>query len=218
MMSERQHWRLGLLAALLPLLTTHLSYGLSLWEAWIPACNPYWADCVSISRTGRHGSAYWWFKGLMLPACLLLAVFWWQAARWLQQQGLSPGPLVLPLAMLASLALAVYTLTLGHATGHFPVIRRVGIAGFILFTYLVQVAVGAALYRAEPWRWAGNRVLGLASLTLAIALLTLVWDGLWSEAYERWEDAFEWWLFLLLNSQLFLMLWIARFGQPERSI
>ncbi|MBY5922480.1 hypothetical protein [Ferrimonas balearica] len=217
-MSERQLFWLGWLAALLPLVTTHLSYGVSLWEEQIPACIPYWADCVSISRTGRYGSAYWLFKSLMLPACVLLWWFWWQSEGWLRQQGLKVSRVMMPLALLASLALATYTLTLGHANDHFAVLRRIGVAGFILCTYLVQVSVGASLYQSPVWRWAGSRVLALGTLIVLIALLTLVLDLALEQDYEQWEDAFEWWLFLLLNGQLFLILSVQRVGNRPGGI
>ncbi|MBY6187243.1 hypothetical protein KUV89_11495 [Marinobacter hydrocarbonoclasticus] len=217
-MSKHHPLLLCWLAALLPLVTTHLSYGVSLWEGVIPGCVPYWADCVSISRTGRHGTAYWLFKALMLPASVLLLVFWLQSRSWLIGQGLAPSRWMLPLALLATLALMTYTLTLGHGSGHFPVVRRAGVAGFIFCTYLVQVSVGAALYQSGHWRRSGSQVLALSTLILAIALLTLVLDVAMGEAYERWEDAFEWWLFLLLNGQLFVILLIRREGERVRSI
>ncbi len=203
---------LGWLAALLPLITTHLSFALSLWEGQIPACFPYWADCVSISRTGRHGHAYWLFKTLMLPASLLLGWFWWQSERWLRAEGLRVSRWLKPLALLASLALVLYTLTLGHANDHFTVARRLGVAGFILCTYLVQVGLGSALYRSPVWRRAGNRVLGLATLILLVALLSVILDLTLQQGYEQWENGFEWWLFLLLNGQMVLILTLWQGG------
>ncbi|MBY5993108.1 hypothetical protein [Ferrimonas balearica] len=212
--------RLGWLTVVLPLLTTHLCYLVSLWEGWIPPCNPYWSDCVSISSTGRNGSAYLLFKSGMLPTCLLLFLFWRHTLRWLAALAAPRHRAWLVLALLASLALATYTLTLGHGTGYFPVIRRTGVALFILGTFLLQVSVGDALYGSDRLAERGQRLLAMSTLILAIALLTLVLDLWLGPGYDRWENAFEWWLFLLLNLHLLgiLRAWQVDPGEPSDKV
>ena len=59
---------LGWAAALLPLVTIHVCFLVSVFEGHIDLCFPYWEGCSSISRAGRHGTAYFLFKGGMMPA------------------------------------------------------------------------------------------------------------------------------------------------------
>ncbi|SHI05850.1 hypothetical protein [Ferrimonas marina] len=196
---------LGYLTALLPLATTHLCYGLSRWQGHVPPCNPYWRDCVSISATGREGVAYFLFKGGILPTCVLLALFWALSLAWVRQLGEPRRAAWLGVALLGSLALAAYALALGHNTGYLPVIRRVGVALFIFCTFSLQVIIADALYRLPSWHKMGLRLLWFSVLILAIALSTLALDLWLGLGYQRLENAFEWWLFLLLNLHLLTM-------------
>lgn len=78
-------WWLALEAGLMPLLTIHATFAIAAVEGHTSWCIPYWGSCSSISRTGRHGTAYFVFKGVMLPAALLGVLFWWLNRLWLLQ-------------------------------------------------------------------------------------------------------------------------------------
>ncbi|GAA5194470.1 hypothetical protein GCM10025772_27490 [Ferrimonas gelatinilytica] len=201
---------LGYVTALLPLLTTHLCWGLSILLGYIEPCNPYGVDCVSISNTGRHGVAYFLFKAGMLPTTLLLFLFWGLCWQWLALLGQGRHRAWLLVALLGSAALMLYALTLGHSTGYYPVLRRNGIALFLFMTFTLQVVVADGLYRTERWHGAGLGLLWLSTLTLVVALLSVALAAWLGEGYERLENGFEWWLLLLLNLP---MLVLARLWQ-----
>lgn len=193
------------------LLTLHLCFLTSVSQGYIDVCNPYWIDCSSISRSGRHGLAYFIFKGGMLPASLLLGVVWQLNGLWLQSLGLkSAACRYLPvIGWVASLALLVYTLALGHSGDTFYILRRFGVVTFLGLSLIGFALLAGALRNSSLHRqgvWLGRSSAGI----LAIALLSLVLDALMGEQYDRLENAFEWWLVLLLLTQL---LWLARLWQ-----
>ncbi len=201
---------LGYLTALLPLLTTHLCWGVSTLMGYIEPCNPYGVDCVSVSHTGRHGVAYFLFKAGMLPSALLLFLFWVLCWHWLALLGQPRHRAWLLLALLGSAALMLYTLTLGHSSGYYPVLRHTGIALFLFLTFTLQVVVADGLYRTERWHRAGLGLLWWCSLILVVALLSVLLAAWLGEEYGRWENGFEWWLLLLLHGP---MLALARLWQ-----
>ena len=84
---------IALLAATLPFFAVHLtwlvaaSYGLVEW------CNPYIDSCTSISATGRHAPASYVFRATMLPAAVVLALYWWCNYSWLRWLQPAAAPL-----------------------------------------------------------------------------------------------------------------------------
>ncbi|PHQ15452.1 hypothetical protein [Marinobacter profundi] len=208
-------WWLALAAGLIPLLTIHLTFGVSVLEGHIDACIPYWDSCTSISRTGRHGTSYFIFKGTMLPAATLGILWWWLNARWLRQLGCTTrGIRWLPaLGLIASLALAAYTLALGHGGEGFNLVRRIGVVLYFSLTFINQLLLSSALAHQPRWQQAGQRLLWLCQLTLGIGILTVILNGVAPEFYSRRDDAFEWVLALLLNLHA---LWVALLWRQSR--
>ena len=106
-------WPLPLLAALLPFVVSHLAWWLSVREGLMPACNPYWDGCVSISRAARHGLGNHLFRMVMLPCATLQALCWLAATLWLRRQW-QVRVRVLPwLGLAAGVFLALYATFLG---------------------------------------------------------------------------------------------------------
>ena len=212
-------WRPGLLAALLPLITIHLTLLASFWQNALTRCNPYWLDCISISATGRYGLAYFLFKAGMIPAMVLLALFWWLNSHWLKSLGLGRQRHLIWLGAMASLALIVYSLSLGHVGDTFYLLRRAGVVIYLGLTFIAQACLGAALatHPSATISTPGRQLVLLSTLTLFVAILSLVLDALWPAWHERAEDAFEWWLVLMLNLHA---VWVAalwrRFGFVAR--
>lgn len=206
----RPLWLLALAAALVPLLTIHSTYLLAAWEGAIDWCLPYWESCTSISGTGRHGSAYFLFKGTMLPGALLGVLFWWLNGVWLEALGAQDRgtPWLFWLGLVAGLSLGFYTLALGHTGDAFWLMRRIGVVLYLALTFMAQVLVSAGLSRIPAWARHGRRLLRLCQLTLAVGVASLIMDAIAPALHERFEDAFEWWLALLLNLNA---LWIALF-------
>ena len=193
-------------SALLPLVTMHLSWLLASWEGYIHWCVPYWADCTSISKTGRNGLAYFVFKGGMIATATQLVALWILNRHGLRSLGAGPSRLMPVLGTIASVALLTYTLSLGHAGDTFRLLRRFGVVAYLGLSFIL-LAITAHHLLSTRLRRSGQKMLAYSAALLAIALFSLVLDAWMGSDYDRIEDAFEWWLILLLNLQLF---WLAR--------
>ncbi|MEQ9545638.1 MAG: hypothetical protein RIK85_06505 [Marinobacter sp.] len=201
-------WWLALAAGLIPFLTIHTTFVVSVLEGHISVCIPYWDSCTSISRTGRDGLAYFIFKGAMLPAAILGILFWWLNGRWLRQLGISTaGVAWIPwLGLIACLSLMAYTLALGHAGDGFNLVRRTGVVLYFSLTFIAQLLISGALRDHPTWSRTGSRLLKLCQITLAVGILSVILDGVVPEFYDQKDDAFEWVLALLINLHA---LWLA---------
>lgn len=198
--------RFGYLSALLPLLTIHLSFAFSLAQGHIPACIPYWIDCVSVSSTGRNGIAYFLFKGGMIPTAVMLFLTWQITSSWLVELGQRRSIWLLYLPAIASASLLIYSLALGHSGGEFYLMRRFGVVLFLLCSFLSQVIVGNALQKVQGLEAHGKMLLRFSATILSIAMFSLLLDLLLGDTYGRLENAFEWWLILLLIVHLSLIV------------
>ena len=188
------------MTALVPIVAIHSTYLVSAFQGHVPWCFPYFESCTSISATGRHGAAYFLFKGTMIPAAMLLVAFWYLAYRWQRSLGDSrnAGRTLFVIGTLGALFLIVYTVALGASGDHFRLQRRIGIIFYFTFTYLSQLLL---LWRmghcrvddaTRPW------LFGLCMTTLSIGVTTLVLDAV-IDNYDDYEDAFEWILALLVH-------------------
>lgn len=200
-------WWLALVAALIPLVTIHLTYLVSALEGYVDWCMPYLESCTSISRTGRYGTAYFIFKGAMLPASVAGLLFWWLNTHWLRQLGGAQRLAWIGLlGLCAGLALGLYTLALGHIGDGFRLLRRGGVVLYFSLTYLAQLLLSANLCQLADWRVQGRRLLMLCVAILVIAMSTVVMQALAYRFYQRIEDSFEWVIALLVNLHA---LWVA---------
>ena len=207
-------WWLALAAALIPLLSIHTTFAVAVFEGYISWCIPYWDSCTSISRTGRHGTAYFIFKGAMLPAALLGILFWWLNSLWLLQLGApGRGQIWIPwLGLVACIALAAYTLALGHEGEGFNLIRRIGVVLYFSLTYIAQLLISSALKDHPRWHQSGKRLLWLSEVTLAVGFLSVILTAAAPDLYSQIDNAFEWILALLINLHA---LWVALLWQQS---
>jgi hypothetical protein len=208
-------WWLALAAGLLPLLTIHATFAISVLEGHVELCMPYWDSCTSISRTGRYGTSYFIFKGTMLPAALLGILFWWLNSRWLRQLGVhSSGVAWIPwLGLVASVALGAYTMALGHEGDGFNLIRRIGVVLYFSLTFICELLVSAGLRSHPLWKHTGMRLLNLCQITLGVGILSVTLEGVLPAFHDTREDAFEWILALLINLHA---LWLAFLWRKNR--
>ncbi|MEE4250825.1 MAG: hypothetical protein V2I38_09570 [Alcanivoracaceae bacterium] len=207
--SQRRIWWLALICALLPFLTIHVAFLVSAIEGNVRWCFPYWETCSSISRAGRHGTAYFIFKGGMIPTCVLMLQFWWLNRLWLRSLGLAAGSALPWLGLASSLALLIYTLALGHAGDLFYLLRRIGVIGWFGLTWIAQLQLGVALRKHPLFATAGQRLFQLSTMTLLIGLLSVLTGLVLPERHDELENAFEWTLALLLNVHALIvaLLW-----------
>lgn len=208
-------WWLALAAGLIPLLTIHTTFLVSILEGHVSPCIPYWDSCTSISRTGRNGLSYFIFKGAMLPAAVVGILFWWLNGHWLRQLGIySTGVAWIPwLGLVAGLSLIAYTLALGHAGDGFNLVRRTGVVLYFSLTFIAELLVSGALRNHPAWSGTGSRLLKLCQFTLAVGILSVILDGVVPEFHDQKDDAFEWVLALLINLHA---LWLAMLWRRSR--
>lgn len=193
---------LGLVTVLLPLLTFHITYLVSASQGYVDWCVPYWDACTSISATGRDGAGYFIFKGLMLPAITLQVLFWAINHQWLKALGYPRGKGVGWIGLAAGGCLLPYVMSLGHAGDAFELARRVGTVGNVGLTGIVQILLGAVLWRSSyPLLIrGGRRLLMLSGFTLGVAMVSLILQSVLPEVH--WDSikyAFDWNLIILLN-------------------
>lgn len=202
-------WPLPLLAALMPLLAAHLAWWLSVHDGLIPACNPYWDGCVSISRAARHGLGNHVFKLLMLPCAVVQVCCWLSATLWLRRRTRFPMRVLPWLGLVAGVFLALYATFLGTEGKVYELLRRHGIQLYFGCTYLALLVVLRALSRqpvpgpaykplfAVAW---GFMALGLASIAVSYTVQQ-------PQARDRWENLLEWHLGLWLTAIFALLAW-----------
>jgi len=201
-------WWLAMAAALIPLITIHTTFAVSILEGHISWCIPYWDSCTSISRTGRYGLSYFIFKGTMLPAAILGILFWYLNGRWLLQMGATSRgrPWIPWLGFVACTALAAYTLALGHEGDGYNLTRRIGVVLYFSLTYIAQLLISSGLKGHPRWHASGKHLLWWCELTLSVGILSVIVDAVVPEVHDQIDDAIEWILALLINLHA---IWIA---------
>ena len=124
------------MTGLLPIIAIHGTYLLSAWQGYVPWCFPYFESCTSISATGRHGAAFFLFKGTMIPTAVLLILFWYLASKWLLQLGdeKAAANTIFVLGMIGALFLIVYVVALGAAGDLLKLQRRIGVIFYFTLT------------------------------------------------------------------------------------
>jgi len=209
-------WTVPLAIALLMLVAGHLAWGLSVQAGHVPACNPYWDGCTSVSRAARHGLGNHLFRLLMLPCALLLAIHWWLARQWLREPA-DPrdvaGAWLLGFGLVAAHALAIYVAFLGTEGRAYEFMRRYGITlyfgcGYLALIWFVRLAQRRG--RLPPSLSAVMTALCAAMLALGVAKLAA--DALVSDPpmLDRIADALEWQLALLMACGYLAQAWLWR--------
>jgi len=159
-------------AAVVPLATVNVCYLVAAGLEHVPACIPYFSGCTSVSSTGRIAPERFIFLVGMLPSAVILLLFWQRSAVFLRFGGQFRSPVVLlrVLGVIAALSLFIYAFTLGSEDDGYRQLRRAGINGFAISTFLAQVLL-ISFYRSvriaateKLWRW-------LIGLCVALPLL-----------------------------------------------
>jgi Frag1/DRAM/Sfk1 family len=204
----------ALLAALLPFTAVHATYLVAAASGLVDWCNPYLDSCTSISATGRKPPASYLFRATMLPSAVVMMAYWWLNHTWIASLGRSAGRgdsrqnrAMLALGIVACIGLILYVTVLGERGDAWAMQRRVGTVLFFSFTFLAQLLLLAQLWQLGPpgvskgllramWVISGSLLL-IGLLTVALN----AWDEAW---YDTVEDAFEWVLSLMLQSNFLL--------------
>lgn len=196
--------------ALLPFLTTHATYLVAAGLDHVDWCVPYWDACTSISATGRQLPEKFLFKLGMIPAALLIALYWWCVGAWLITTPIGKRHAFLRAmvwtGVLAAGFMVLYTVALGEEGVAFQRMRRTGVTLSFAFTFLAQLLccsllawLGEATGNGLVQAWS-RRLLGLLAALLAVGMTSVVLDAVMGAGYDAIEDAFEWVMALMLDA------------------
>lgn len=133
---------IALLAGLLPLLASYISYAISVYTGQAELCNVFLEGCISVSRAARKLPALMIFRAIMIPGAVMMIAFWYLALRWLRQTndiGRVGPPAMSTIGMIGGVFLIMYATYLGTDGDVYRLLRRYGITIFFAFTYLAQL-------------------------------------------------------------------------------
>jgi hypothetical protein len=214
-------WWLPLLAGLLPLAAVAIAFSLSVSLGLIPACNPFFEGCVSISRAARHGLPNLLFRALVLPAAVLQCAVWLLSPAWLRSQGITPErrQRAVPwLGASAALSLVVYASFLGTDGEVYRWMRRYGVSFYFGLSCLCMLVIGDATRRLVtdgPRRRRIDAALLLLCLALPLLGLAHVLLPLFTPdeaALDALQNATEWWGGALFTLFYLVLAWAWRLG------
>lgn len=198
-------WPLPLFIALVFLGAVHLAWWLSLQAGYIPACNPYWEGCTSVSRAARHGLGNHLFRLAVLPCALLHALNWWLATVWLREGEVpmrrTEPNLLLMLGLLSALALALYATFLGTEGETYRFLRRYGVVLYFGCGFLAQLLFMRLAMRGGRLQGGLARGMqGICVAMLALGVMNVAASAFVADAdlRDRIENVLEWQLGLLL--------------------
>ena len=142
----------------------------------------------------------------MIPAAVLLILFWYLASKWLLQLGDEKvaANTIFVLGMIGALFLIVYAVALGAAGDLLKLQRRIGVIFYFTLTYLSQLLLVWRMSKVIASEVSRSWLLGLCVTALTIGIATLILDAS-MENYENYEDAFEWILALLVHLYFLVM-------------
>lgn len=195
-------WPLPLLAGLLPIVATLIALQFSIRLELIPACNPYFEGCVSISRAARHGLPNHLFKAMVLPAAALQGLTWILCKRWLLALGAPRAHWLRQLAWIgitAAIFLVLYTAFLGTEGRTYRWLRQYGTVVYFGFTCIAMLIATDAVVRLRKTPSVARSRLDLALPVLCFVLLmaglvnTFVAPFFDADTADRIENATEWW-------------------------
>lgn len=208
--------RIALGAGLLPVLVVHACYALSVAAGLVPGCIPYLEGCTSISAAGRHGAAYFLFKGGMIPAAVLIAAYWALARRWLIGLGgadSAAARAMVALGVVSAAFLVLYAVYLGSKGDFYNLMRRYGVTVHLSFGVLAQILLTREVLRLPPAalarlpRWIPRAKLAVVATLLALGLASIP-VGNFIPDKDRAENAIEW-TFAAVMAGYYLLTWRA---------
>ncbi len=148
-------------SAVLPLATITVTYVVAMNMEHVATCIPYLAGCTSVSSTGRMAPESLLFRAGLVPAGVVLILFWHRCAVFLKLGGDSSARIAAlkTVGIVLGLSAMLYALTLGFADGAYPRLRRIGMSGFAIGTFVAELLFISGykqLRRSDTnltWRW-----------------------------------------------------------------
>lgn len=217
---------LAWLAALLPLFTINLTYLISASYGHVDWCIPYIHSCTSISATGRAPPAYFVFKGLMIPAAVILMLYWLLSVAWLRELGCRRKiwlGTVLVCGAAAGIGLIFYSLVLGWIGDIYRLQRHAGVSAFFGFSFFAQLVITRLLEQLPVAATQLRRHLDwlriITALIFLLGIASVAIGYISPDLYKRSDDAIAWNFTLLLCLHVLISAgmwrcsgWSCRFG------
>ncbi len=128
-------------AAILPLATITTTYVVAASVEHVAVCIPYLTGCTSVSSTGRMAPESLIFRAGLLPTAVVLILFWHRCAMFLDLNGDTSArvPALKMVGVVLGLSLMLYALTLGFEESAYPRLRRIGMSGFAIGTFVAEL-------------------------------------------------------------------------------
>ncbi|WP_018981867.1 hypothetical protein [Salinimonas chungwhensis] len=202
-------YRIAQLCVFLPLVTVHITLTIGIAMGNLTACNPYWSDCHSISATGRQYPEFFIFKALLIPTAVFMSAYWLLLHHWLRQMSVAQGKsmMVSGMGIIASLALVLYTVTLGAEGEPYALARRIGVIFYFALTAFAHLMLLRSLDYLDTQKLhivaAQNRLTMIALVLIITAIVSAALGYFFEEFWTRWENAYEWWFSLLMISMFY---------------
>jgi hypothetical protein len=204
---------LPLFVALLPVCAVTGAYALAAASGLVPASNPFLDDCTSISATGRYIPASYVFKPAHLVQSALLAMLWMRLPRELPDRTRCLEAARFS-ALVAAVALVIYTLTLGSQSPLYEFMRRFGIYFYFTGTLVAQLLSALAYRDAASAKPPGRGRLPNAMLVMAVVPLLLGIINFAGKAVlvdpDPMENRIEWSAALIMQGWFLLLYWYRR--------
>jgi hypothetical protein len=218
MQGQYQHssW-LPLSASVLPITTVLVCYSLSAGAGYIPACIPVLEGCTTISSAGRYGSSYFLFKAGMIPAAILLFLFWPLCRDWFLALGGADSfglRAMVWLGRISAVFLILYAVFLGSDGDVYRWLRRFGVTVHFSFAYLAQVLLLNRIWIARENRqphlpnYLSSGMLAVSIAMLVLGLFSIPVEEVIPDPDKRIINTIEW-NFALLLFGWYLLPWRA---------
>lgn len=213
---------------LLPLVMIHFAYWLNIYAPdALPAvfqCNPYIEGCVSVSRAVRSGPGLYYFKLVMMPVAICLAIGWQFVGDWMEQLRsamVKTRVWSIRFGVAGSIALVFYVVFLGTEGDVYRWLRRYGVVFFFGFSALAQLMTARVVWEVfESFRPAlAALFIVLVSLQWLIGVSSvfkkLVFDD--PQLINQIQNITEWLMIVLMSLGLTLIGALMQTQRPKRA-
>lgn len=204
---------LPLIVGCVPIVGINLAFLLGVGSDILPACNPYFEGCVSISATGRQLPGALMFRGTMFPQAALLAILWYFTAAWLRALQAVPPVSTLWLLMsgfAGALALILYVAFLGTEQPFYEFMRRIGVYFYFFGTWLAQLLCARALMQItrgetnSELRPLANLMVWICALPCILGIANVTVPYMLAEK-DQAQNVIEWIVALLMQGNFFVL-------------
>ncbi len=200
---------IALICVFLPFFSVHLTFAISIYFDNLNLCIPYWQQCHSISATGRQYPEFFFFKALLIPAAVFMAAYWLLLYQWLQNitNGQIRARTITIMGLIASIALVVYTVTLGAVGEPYALARRIGVIFYFAFTSFAHLILLHTLEKVDTLSLQltvyKQRLMWISSVLVSTAIISVLLGYFWSDGWDNWENAYEWWFAVLMVAMFY---------------